>query len=114
MLGAVASGVALPLMALVFGSTTGSINIFASEQCNPQHFQDRIHHLVLWFVYLFVGRFVIGYFGTLCICIAAARTTNSLRKAFLESLLRQDIAHFDMQGNGSVATQVTTSMCLFP
>ncbi|EMC96619.1 hypothetical protein BAUCODRAFT_148201 [Baudoinia panamericana UAMH 10762] len=107
---AVASGAALPLMTLVFGSSTGSISNYGSGQGgDSQQFQASIHGLVLWFVYLFVGRFVIGYFGTLCMCIAAARTTNALRKAFLASLLRQDMAHFDLQGNGSVATQTTTN-----
>lgn len=105
-----AAGATLPLMTLVFGSSTGSINSYVSGQGDTQQFQHKIHTLVLWFVYLFVGRFVIGYVGTLSICIAAARTTNSLRKGFLEKLLRQDITHFDMQGNGSVAAQVTTSM----
>lgn len=96
-------------MTLVFGSSASSFNDFAVGQGNSQQFQDYINHLVLYFVYLFVGRFVIGYVATLCICVAAARTTNSLRKAFLESLLRREISHFDMQGNGSAATQVTTS-----
>lgn len=96
-------------MTLVFGKSTSSFNSFASGQAPPQQFQDSINQLVLYFVYLFVARFVIGYIGTLCICIAAARTTSALRKAFLESLLRQSMSHFDLQDNGSAATQVTTS-----
>lgn len=113
---AVASGAALPLMTLVFGSSTSSINGYASEQDtgNSQQLRNQINQLVLYFVYLFVGRFVIGYIGTLSICIAAARTTNSLRKAFFKSLLSQNIEHFEVQGNGSVATQVTTSIYSSP
>jgi len=107
--GGIASGAALPLMTLVFGSSTSTLGDYSSGQTDPQEFQDSVNHLVLYFVYLFVGRFVIGYISTLCICIAAARTTNSLRKAFLSALLRQEISHFDMQGNGSAAIQVTTS-----
>lgn len=98
-------------MTLVFGNSTGALNDFASGRGSAEELERSIRKLVLWFVYLFVARFVIGYFGTLCICIAAARTTNNVRKAFLASLLRQDIAHFDLQGNGSVATQCTTSTC---
>ncbi|KAF4464018.1 ABC transporter [Fusarium albosuccineum] len=107
--GAIAVGAALPLMTLVFGSSTSALNDYASGQGDPQDLQDSVNHLVLYFIYLFIGRFVIGYVATLCICIAATRTTNSLRKAFLESLLRQEVAHFDTQGNGAVATQVTTN-----
>jgi len=100
-------------MTLVFGSSTASFNNFAAGQGNAQQFTAQINHLVLYFVYLFVARFVIGYVATLCICIAATRTTRSLRKAFLESLLRQEVWHFDKEGNGSPATQVTMSTCSF-
>ena len=110
--GAITVGAALPLMTLVFGSSTASFNDFAVSQANSQEFTDRINHLVLYFVYLFVARFVIGYIATLCICIAAARTTRSLRKAFMDSTLRQEVWHFDKQDNGSAATQVTTSKWL--
>lgn len=109
MICAIATGTALPLMTLVFGRSTSSFNDFASGQSSPQQFQDTVNTLALYFVYLFIARFAIGYIGTLCICIAAARTTSSLRKAFLESLLRQSISHFDLRDNGSAATQVTTS-----
>ncbi|KAI4717299.1 putative ABC transporter [Aureobasidium sp. EXF-10727] len=108
-LGAVVVGAALPLMTLVFGSSTSSFNDYAVGQGSSNRSRNNINHLVLYFVYLFVGRFVIGYVATLCICIAAARTTNALRKAFLESLLRKEIFHFDLQVNGSAATQVTTN-----
>lgn len=108
-LGAVIVGAALPLMTLVFGSSTTSFNDYAVGQGDSNRFRSDIDSLVLYFVYLFIGRFVIGYLATLCICIAAARTTNALRKAFLESLLRKEISHFDLQGNGSAATQVTTN-----
>ncbi|KAL9110312.1 MAG: hypothetical protein Q9227_005043 [Pyrenula ochraceoflavens] len=76
---------------------------------SSRRFEEKVNHLVLYFVYLFVGRFVIGYVATLCICVAAARTTNSLRKAFLENLLRQEVSYFDKPDNGSPATQVTTN-----
>jgi len=99
-------------MTLVFGSSTASFNSVATGQGNAQQFTARINHLVLYFVYLFVARFVIGYVATLCICIAATRTTRSLRKAFLESLLRQEVWHFDKENNGSPATQVTMKLAL--
>lgn len=107
--GGIASGTVLPLMTLVFGSSTSTLSDYSSGRLDRQGFHDAINNLVLYFVYLFVGRFIIGYVSTLCICIAAARTTNSIRKAFLSALLRQEIPHFDTQGNGSAAIQVTTS-----
>jgi ATP-binding cassette subfamily B (MDR/TAP) protein 1 len=95
-------------MTLVFGSSTTEFNNQAAGQ-DTSSFTRNINHLILYFVYLFVARFVIGYIATLCICIAAARTTCALRRDFLEKLLRQEVSHFDKAGNGSPATQVTTS-----
>jgi len=96
-------------MTLVFGSSTASLSGYGGGHGNSQQFTDNINHLILYFVYLFIARFVIGYVATLCICIAAARTTTNLRKAFLDSTLRQEVWYFDKLGNGSAATQVTTS-----
>jgi ATP-binding cassette subfamily B (MDR/TAP) protein 1 len=106
--GAIAVGAALPLMTLVFGQSTTQFNQQATGQ-DSSEFTSNINHLILYFIYLFVARFVIGYLSTLCICIAAARTTCALREDFLEKLLRQDIAHFDKEGSGSAASQVTTN-----
>ncbi|KAL1644845.1 hypothetical protein SLS61_008639 [Didymella pomorum] len=105
---AIAVGAALPLMTIVFGNSTAQFNQQATGQDNSS-FTSNINNLVLYFVYLFVARFVLGYFGTLCICIAAARTTCALREDFLDKLLRQDVAHFDKDGTGSAASQVTTN-----
>ncbi|PNS18398.1 Leptomycin B resistance protein pmd1 [Sphaceloma murrayae] len=109
LLGAIASGATFPLMTLIFGSSTTTFNEYAAGRGDVTRFQSGVNDLVLYFIYLFVARFVIGYTATLCVCIAAARTTNTLRKKFLSCLLRQEIAHFDKQGNGSVASQVTTN-----
>ncbi|OAL44084.1 putative ABC transporter [Pyrenochaeta sp. DS3sAY3a] len=106
--GAVAVGAALPLMTLVFGASTSEFNQQATGQ-DSSTFTSNINNLILYFVYLFVARFVIGYLATLCICIAAARTTCSLREDFMEKLLRQEVAHFDKMNSGSAATQVTTN-----
>ncbi|KIW87663.1 uncharacterized protein Z519_11637 [Cladophialophora bantiana CBS 173.52] len=106
---AIASGAALPFMSLVFGTFTTKFNNFASGRSTPQQFRDDVDHFVLWFIYLFVGRFGVTYIATGTISISATRTTRAFRKAFLESTLRQEIWHFDRQTNGATATQVTTN-----
>ncbi|GAB7366799.1 hypothetical protein MBLNU230_g0751t1 [Neophaeotheca triangularis] len=106
---AIVSGASLPLMTLVFGQSTSSFSSYAAGTTEAQEFTSRINELVLYFVYLFVGRFVLGYVGTLCACVAAARTTRAIRRAFLSATLRQEVGYFDQSGNGSPATQVTTN-----
>ena len=107
---AIATGAALPLMNLVFGSSTTFVSSYdASSPDSDKQFHRRIDTLVLWFVYLVVARFVLGCVGMLCICVAAAGTSKALRKRFLQRLLRLGIAHFDVYGGGAVAGQVTTN-----
>lgn len=109
LLAAVASGAALPLMTLVFGQFTTDFNNFAAGRSSADEFRRRVDSFVLWFIYLFVARFVLTYFTTVAISVAGIRTTRALRKAFLESTLRQEVWHFDKMDNGSAATQVTTN-----
>jgi len=104
------------MMTLLFGQ---SISSFSNLGGSPgsggmdvdaaQRFRSDIDRFVLYFIYLFAARFVVGYVATLCVCVAAARTTNALRKAFLEGLLRREVADLDVADSGSAATQVTTS-----
>ena len=96
-------------MTLIFGQFTTKFNNFSTGQSSPGDFRSDVDHYVLWFVYLFVARFVITYITNIAITVAAIRTTRALRRAFLESTLRQEVWHFDKQSNGSAATQVTTN-----
>lgn len=109
LLGSIASGAALPLMSLIFGQFTNQFNNFSVGAANRQSFLDSVDDLVLWFVYLFIARFVINYASNLAISVAAIRTTTAIRRAFLEATLRQEVWHFDKATNGSAASQVTTN-----
>lgn len=80
----------------------------------------------MWFIYLFIGKFCLVYLASvsdrtpfsehdadfttqLMISIAAIRTTRSLRRAFFEQTIRQEIWHFDKRSTSGIATQVTTN-----
>lgn len=51
-------------------------------------FRAGVNSFVLWFVYLFVARFIVGYIATLTISISSIRTTRTLREALLSHMLR--------------------------
>lgn len=106
---AIASGAALPLMTLVFGRSTSQFNNFSVNQQSSESFRNEVDSLCLWFVYLFIFRFVVTYVANFCVSIAAIRTTRALRSKFLECTLRQEVWHFDRDNIGSAASQVTTS-----
>ncbi|RVD87317.1 uncharacterized protein DFL_001559 [Arthrobotrys flagrans] len=106
----IASGAALPLMTIVFGRFTAKFTNFAADpaQSGDQFIRD-VNSFILYFVYLFVGRFVTTYIAVTAITVAATRTVRNIRQAFLEHLLRMEISHFDKADSGATATQVTTN-----
>ncbi|KAI9888455.1 MAG: hypothetical protein M1814_006934 [Vezdaea aestivalis] len=106
---AVGSGVILPLMTIVFGSFIAKFNAFAQGTSSPAAFRKDANRFTLWFIYLFVAKFLLTYISNVCLSISAMRITRAIREAFLEKTLRQEIAFFDRQTNGSVAAQVTTN-----
>ncbi|KAL4721991.1 hypothetical protein ACLX1H_011185 [Fusarium chlamydosporum] len=106
----IASGAAMPLMTIVFGQFTGRFADFAGGSVDPNAFRSEVDSFVLWFIYLFVGKFVLSYIATTAITISGIRTTRVLRQRFLEKLLRTEIWYFDTANIGSPATQMTTNV----
>jgi ATP-binding cassette subfamily B (MDR/TAP) protein 1 len=70
---------------------------------------NRVEYFTLYFVYLFVAKFVLVYVYSLGASVAAIRTTKTLRLDFLQCLLRQDISFFDSKEGGSPSVKVTTN-----
>lgn len=105
--GAIVSGAALPLMTVVFGSFTTRFSDFSTGSFSAADFKREINHYVLYFIYLFVARFFLVYVSNVLVTVASIRMTKALRRAFLASILRKEVWYFDVQDNGSIATQVT-------
>ncbi|KAH8587450.1 ATP-binding cassette, subfamily B, member 1 [Bisporella sp. PMI_857] len=103
----IGSGVVLPLMTVVFGNSITLFNDFSGP--NTAKFRREVLKMVLWFVYLFIAKLVLTYVSMVTISISAIRTTRSLRQAFMNSMLRKEIWHFDHQDSSAVAVLVTTN-----
>ena len=80
---AIASGSSLPLMTIIFGSFTNKFNTYGAGGSNTNQFRDDVDSFVLWFIYLFIGKFVVTYIATAAISVSAIRTTRKLRDSFL-------------------------------
>ncbi|KAL4911945.1 P-loop containing nucleoside triphosphate hydrolase protein [Aspergillus aurantiobrunneus] len=106
---AVASGAAMPLMTIVFGEFASKFAAFAGGSTDPSDFQDIVNEFVLWFIYLFVGRFVVSLTATLAITVSGIRTTRALRQAYFEHLLRTEIWYYDTAKDSSPAVQISTN-----
>ncbi|KLJ13581.1 hypothetical protein EMPG_11474 [Blastomyces silverae] len=106
---AIAAGAAMPLMTLVFGGFVTTITDFSTGMATPDKFRSEVNKLALWFIYLFVGKFILTYIFTVATTIAGIRTTKALRVDFLEKTLRQDVNFFDSSNQGATAMHVTTN-----
>lgn len=106
---AIAAGVLLPLMDLIFGKFVTTFTSFGTGAISPAQYRSEVNKYTLYFIYLFVAKFATVYIHSVCISIAAIRTTKALRVDFMKHILRQNIAFFDSDAASSVTTQATTS-----
>jgi ATP-binding cassette subfamily B (MDR/TAP) protein 1 len=115
----IGSGVAMPLMNVVFGNLTGSFTSFATpngvtptlDQINAEkaQFKKNINTQTLYLVYLFIGRFVLSYIGIFTFRVSGIRISAALRLAYLRALFEESIDTFDRLPAGKVATRITSS-----
>ncbi|KAF4982491.1 hypothetical protein FDECE_17504 [Fusarium decemcellulare] len=104
----ICAGTLLPIMDIVFGKFINVFNDFAAGRLSPAGYRKEVGKYSLYFVYLFIGRFLLTYLWTMLVSIAAIRTTKSLRVDFVRHTLRQEVAFFDSPAS-SVPGQITTN-----
>jgi ATP-binding cassette, subfamily B (MDR/TAP), member 1 len=73
---------------------------------------SQVSRFTLYFVYLAIAEFLFIFVATFGFCHAGERIVRRLRLAYLESLVRQDIAFFDVLSTGSIITRITLDMNL--
>jgi ATP-binding cassette subfamily B (MDR/TAP) protein 1 len=107
---AVASGAALPCMTLVFGSSVNKFNSFGSGEESSSALYHALSRNALWFVYLFIGRYVLVYVHSACFGVSGIRATRAFRQQFIKSVIRQDIAYIDSCSLGGIITTISTNV----
>lgn len=107
---AIASGAALPCMTLVFGSSVNEFNSYGSNKQSSSELYHSLSHNALWFVYLFIGRYVLVYIHSACFGISGIRATQAFRQRFIKAVIRQDIAYIDSCSLGSITTTISTNV----
>ncbi|XP_017699893.2 ABC transporter B family member 21-like [Phoenix dactylifera] len=93
--GAVANGLALPLMTVLFGDLVDSFG-GAADVHDVVH---RVSKVALEFVYLAIGTGVASFFQVTCWMATGERQAAQIRNLYLKTILRQDIAFFDKETN---------------
>jgi ATP-binding cassette subfamily B (MDR/TAP) protein 1 len=104
---AIASGAALPLMSIVFGSLASQFNGYFQGTISRDTFDHILTHRVLYFVYLSIGEFFTVYISTIGFIYTGDHITGKIRAHYLEACMRQNIAFFDKLGSGEITTRIT-------
>lgn len=107
LISAVAAGVALPLMTIIFGSLQGIFQDRLLGLTTYDDFMQKMTNLVLYFVYLGIGEFVTTYIATVGTIYTGEHISAKIRAHYLESCMRQNIGFFDKLGAGEVTTRIT-------
>ncbi|KAK6239564.1 hypothetical protein QUC31_005033 [Theobroma cacao] len=94
-IGAIGNGLSMPLMTILFGELTDSFG----ENQNNNEVVDVVSEVALKFVYLGVGAAVAGFLQVTCWMVTGERQAARIRGLYLNTILRQDVAFFDVETN---------------
>ncbi|TVU20391.1 hypothetical protein EJB05_36598, partial [Eragrostis curvula] len=89
---AVANGASQPIMMIIFGEMITAFGGSTSETV-----LERVNKVALKFVYLGVGAGIVSFLQVSCWAATGERQATRIRTLFLKSVLRQDIAFFDLE-----------------
>uniref|UniRef100_A0A803MUN3 Uncharacterized protein n=1 Tax=Chenopodium quinoa TaxID=63459 RepID=A0A803MUN3_CHEQI len=92
-IGAIANGVAMPLMAILVGDL---VNAFGQNQ-NTKDVIHAVSKVSLNFAYLAIGALVAAFLQVACWMVTGERQAARMRNLYLKTILRQDIAFFDKE-----------------
>lgn len=104
-LAALAAGAGFPLLALIFGTASESLNTTLDGSVVAQ-FQSKITSYVLDYVYLAIAVFFLSYISMGLFVYTGEKLTLRIKEEHLKCLFRQNIAFFDQLGAGEVATHI--------
>lgn len=105
---AIAGGATLPVMNLVVASIAGNFSKYYKGQTSD--FASEMRRLTLYLVYLAVAQLFTISITVLGFTMTGERITRRIRREYLASLLRQNMAYFDKIGAGEITTRITSDM----
>ncbi|PLB35394.1 ABC transporter ATP-binding protein [Aspergillus candidus] len=106
---AMGSGIALPLMTIIFGRIVGDFNSYTApgQSSNQQKFTSTINRNSLYIVYLFIGKFVLTYISMICFRIISLYASAALRLEYTHSLFSMPVSKLDEISVGTVSNAIT-------
>ncbi|KAF1976540.1 P-loop containing nucleoside triphosphate hydrolase protein [Bimuria novae-zelandiae CBS 107.79] len=107
----IGSGIAFPLMNIVFGQLVGHFASYflPNTTVTKQQFMSEVNKQALYIVYLFIAKFVLSYISMFTVRISGLRISAALRLAYLRATFAQSVSVIDTISPGKVSTRITTS-----
>jgi ATP-binding cassette subfamily B (MDR/TAP) protein 1 len=106
----VGAGATLPLMNVIFGKLVGSFSGYSSpdSSVSKNEFLASANRNALYFLYLFIAKFVLGYISIYSFRMSGIRISATIRMAYLVALFKQPISVIDRLPPGAATDSLTT------
>ncbi|OQE91237.1 hypothetical protein PENNAL_c0010G10196 [Penicillium nalgiovense] len=106
---AMGSGIALPLMNIVFGQLVGTFNEYfiPGSGITEQSFKSSVNQNSLYIVYLFIGKFCQTYISMICFRLISLRASGALRLEYTQALFSLPMSKLDEMSVGTVTHAIT-------
>ena len=95
---------------MIYGQLVSGFNGFTAGTTTESKLRSTISQFSLFYVYLAVAVFILIYASTVGFYYTGEKMARSLRHEYLKSVLRQNIAFFDVLGTGEVSTRIMSDM----
>jgi ATP-binding cassette, subfamily B (MDR/TAP), member 1 len=108
---AIGSGVAMPLMFLVFGQLVGNFAGYFTpgSTVTEAQFLHQVRKNTLYMVAIGASRFVLSYTALFTVRISGLRTSARLRLIYLTALFKQPVSVIDQTSPGKISQRLTTN-----
>uniref|UniRef100_A0AC35FBA3 p-glycoprotein n=1 Tax=Panagrolaimus sp. PS1159 TaxID=55785 RepID=A0AC35FBA3_9BILA len=120
---AIVTGMGMPFLSIIMGNMSQSfINMTALIEIEngnqnvtfdpsihnytTDKFSDDVIDKVMWSVYMGIGLFLSALIQVTCFLVASENMMHRMRLAFFKSVLRQNIAWYDINNSGTLATKL--------
>ncbi|RGP79565.1 multidrug resistance 3 [Fusarium longipes] len=107
---AIIAGALNPLVPVIYGLLVNVFNGFSNGSVEASKLRSEISTFSLYYVYLSIALFVFTYLGTLGFYFSGDRIARALRIAYLEAVIRQNMAFFDVLRPGEISNRIMSDM----
>ena len=97
---------------IIYGQLVGTFQSFSNGELDSYQLSTEVARFSLYFVYLAIGMFMFTYTATAIFFLCGENITRRLRLSYLRTVLRQNMAFFDILGSGTVTTSLTSDVNL--